>query len=92
MNKFAGPLVMLTRSLLRPGTHDLSGAIGDTVSLIPVSGDVSGVTTYNLQYPLDNETLFVGPARGISNVMADASAQVTVGEGLLLCVYTEGRA
>ena len=78
--------------LLRAGTHMLNGNEGDTISLIPVSGDVSGITTQNLKYPLTNETLHFGPARGMSNVMLGKSAEVTVGDGWVLYVHTEGRA
>jgi thiamine pyrophosphokinase len=78
--------------LFRAGTHTLEGNVGDTISLIPVSGDVSGISTHNLKYPLRDETLHFGPARGMSNVMEAKTAQVTVGAGWVLCVHTEGRA
>jgi thiamine pyrophosphokinase len=45
-----------------------------------------------LYYPLRGETLAFGPARGISNVMTAAHAQITTSEGTLLLVHTEGRA
>jgi thiamine pyrophosphokinase len=78
--------------LFRAGTHTLHGAVGDTISLIPVSGDVTGISTHNLKYPLRNETLHFGPARGMSNVMEADTAQVIVGDGWVLCVHTVGRA
>jgi thiamine pyrophosphokinase len=78
--------------LLRPGKHTLAGAPGDTVSLIPLTGVVQGVRTERLYYPLRDETLRFGPARGISNVMQAESAQVEIGEGTLLAVHTLGRA
>lgn len=78
--------------LLRAGIHTLTGHAGDTVSLIPVGGDVRGIVTDNLKYPLQDETLMFGPARGVSNVMLSATATVTVGAGVLLCVHTIGRA
>lgn len=78
--------------LLRAGTHLLHGAVEDTVSLLPVGGDVQGITTDNLRYPLQHETLYFGPARGISNVMCDDTATVTLESGLLLVVHTIGRA
>jgi thiamine pyrophosphokinase len=78
--------------LLHPGSHILSGSPGDTVSLIPLTGVVHGVRTEGLYYPLRDETLRFGPARGISNVMQTASAQVEIGEGTLLAVHTLGRA
>lgn len=78
--------------LLRPGRHDLHGTDGDTVSLIPLDGDAGGLITEGLQYPLRDEVLHFGPARGISNVMIGPLARVTLGRGLLLLVHTEGRA
>jgi thiamine pyrophosphokinase len=81
-----------TAWLLKPGTHAVTGAAGDTLSLIPLGGAAEGVTTQGLAYPLKDETLAFGPARGVSNVMAGDSASVRVAEGLLLAVHTLGRA
>ncbi|MCB9458908.1 MAG: thiamine diphosphokinase [Anaerolineaceae bacterium] len=78
--------------LLRPGTHTLHGQIGDTLSLIPLGGAVTGITTGRLKYPLKDETLYFGPARGISNVFLDTTAQVQLNSGVLLVVHTRGRA
>lgn len=78
--------------LLRPGLHTLDGSAGDTVSLIPMDGRVTGIRTTGLQYPLHGEELRFGPARGVSNVMQDTTATVEFDEGLLLLVYTLGRA
>jgi len=64
----------------------IEGYPGDTVSLIPVGGDVHGVTAEGLRWPLADETLHFGPARGISNVLLGRQARVRVREGLLLCV------
>lgn len=66
----------------------LEGKAGDTVSLIPLGGEVQGITTVNLQYPLHGETLYVGPARGISNVMLRDTALVTLTQGRLLVIHT----
>jgi thiamine pyrophosphokinase len=77
--------------LLRAGEHELKGQVGDTISLIPISGDVR-VSTKQLKYPLRNETLHFGPARGISNVMEQSSAFVSIAEGVLIMVHTEGKA
>lgn len=77
--------------LLRPGTHSIHGAAGDTLSLIPLGGAVSGVRTEQLYYPLHDETLIFGPARGMSNQMVADTAQVSLNEGLLLAVHTVGK-
>lgn len=79
-------------TLLHEGSHEILGTIGDTISLISISGDVSGVTTHKLKYPLKNETLRFGPARGISNVMQATQVQIIIDRGVLLCIHTEGRA
>lgn len=79
-------------SLLRPGSHQLEGKIGDTVSLIPVACDVSGIRTEGMKYPLKGEILAFGPARGISNVMLTDRARIKFDGGLLLCVHTDGEA
>ena len=78
--------------LLRPGNHRIDGARGDTISLIPLANEVDGISTRGLQYPLADESLHLGPARGISNVMLSNEATVKFAGGLLLLVHTSGRA
>ncbi len=78
--------------LAYPGATVIDGAPGDTVSLLPLTGVVSGIRTENLYYPLRNEQLVFGPARGISNVLEAERARVWLQEGILLIVHTLGRA
>lgn len=78
--------------LLHPGIHTISGAQHDTISLIPLGGAVHGIRTDGLYYPLNDETLDFGPARGTSNVMMDTTAHIRIGAGILLLVHTAGRA
>jgi thiamine pyrophosphokinase len=74
-------------SLLHSGeTLWVSGQPGDTISLIPVGGDTSGITTRGLEYPLNHETLYLGSSRGVSNVLNGAEGQITIENGLLICV------
>ncbi|MBI3240838.1 MAG: thiamine diphosphokinase [Chloroflexi bacterium] len=74
-------------SLLRgPGELTFAGTAGDTISLIPVGGDASGITTSGLEYPLSGETLNFGSTRGISNVMIEPQVTVALTKGLLICV------
>lgn len=68
------------------GAASLHGQRGDTVSLIPLSGAVGGVTTAGLLYPLNDATLHFEQARGISNVLLAPPAHVAVRTGLLLVV------
>ena len=70
----------------------IEGSPGDTVSLIPLGGDTEGVTTTGLEWPLDEDTLRFGAARGVSNVLTREQAHVRVRRGSLLCVVTHARA
>jgi thiamine pyrophosphokinase len=69
----------------------ISGEIGDLVSLIPWGGAVHGIRTEGLRYPLREESLCVGPARGVSNVLARPQARVTLEAGALLVIHTPKR-
>jgi thiamine pyrophosphokinase len=73
-------------TLRGPGTIHLTGAVGDTVSLIAVGGDVYGVTTAHLEYPLTNATLAFGSTLGISNSLMASEAAVSITSGILVCV------
>ncbi len=61
-------------------------AIGTTISLLPVNGDVAGVTTTGLRFPLSDEPLPAATTRGVSNVFATTTATVAVRGGLLLVI------
>lgn len=78
--------------LLHPPEGQIDGAPGDTVSLLPLGGRVTGVRTDGLHYPLRGETLLTGAARGVSNVLSEARARVRLQEGVLLVVHTLGKA
>ena len=65
----------------------ITGQPGDIVSLIPWGGDVMGIITEGLMYPLRDEPLLAGPARGISNVMMGQVARVTLRSGALLVIH-----
>lgn len=71
-----------------PVSRDLAGRVGDVVSLLPVGESAHHIETEGLRYPLRDEPLLVGPARGLSNVRIAPVARVTVGSGRLLVVET----
>jgi len=77
-----------TAWLIRPPGDVFEGAPGDTLSLIPLKGDAIGISTTGLTYPLQGETLFFGPARGVSNVMDQENCRVDMEAGILLAVHT----
>lgn len=84
-------LVTAPGSAGAPVTRALPGPVGATITLLPFAGDAVGVTTRGLLYPLRDEPLRTGPARGLSNVRSSVDAAVTVREGRLLVVETAFR-
>jgi thiamine pyrophosphokinase len=72
--------------LIDAGTR-IQGRPGDTVSLIPVGGDVLVAETSGLRWPLRGEKLLFGPARGISNEMTADVATIRLEHGRLLCIH-----
>ncbi len=70
---------------------EIRGQVGDLVSLIPLGGDAGGIITEGLEYPLHDETLHIGAARGISNLLTQPKARIAVGWGNLLVVHTPRR-
>ncbi len=78
--------------LIRPPGEAIAGRPGDTLSLMPLGGAASGVTTRGLKYPLNGETLAPGTTRGISNLLEKSTANIALSAGLLLAVQTPGGA
>lgn len=69
------------------GTLELTGAVGQLVSLLPLP-QAEGVRTQGLAYPLTGETLAFGTPRGISNVQSAKQARVSLEQGTLLVIET----
>jgi thiamine pyrophosphokinase len=80
----------ITEIFLTDGKAVVKGHPGDIVSLLPLGGNAEGVTTYQMQYPLCSETLFTYGSRGISNVMLNDEAVITIKSGLLIVVHIRG--
>ena len=64
----------------------LYGGVDSLASLYPVGIPAAGVTTAGLGYPLRDDTLSPGSARGTSNVVRQAPASVRLATGLLLVI------
>ncbi len=71
-----------------PGNTVINGQVGDLVSLLPLTGDANGIQTRGLYYALKEETLSFGKPRGVSNVVTEEHAEVSVESGMLLVIYT----
>jgi thiamine pyrophosphokinase len=79
-------LIGLTWVHVVRGARALEGTPGELLSLLAVVGPAKGVTTEGLEYPLRGETLEAGSSRGISNVFAAETANLSVEDGVLLAV------
>ncbi len=72
------------------GERTLEGEPGELVSLLALHGPAKGVETKGLAYPLAGETLEPGSSRGVSNVFAERTAEISVHRGVLLVVLPGG--
>ena len=79
--------------LLRDNEHlELTASVGSRVSLLPIDGQVEGVTLTGFQYPLTNHTLSFASTRGISNVLVEDRGSISLEKGLLLSILTDFKA
>jgi thiamine pyrophosphokinase len=59
---------------------------GKPVSLIALSPEVTGINLKGFLYPLQEGTLIMGESRGISNIITDDRASISVRQGKLLVI------
>jgi thiamine pyrophosphokinase len=59
-----------------------------TVSLLPLTPVVTGITLEGFRYPLTDARLEIGQSLGISNVLEADEGTVSVGEGWLLVMFS----
>lgn len=71
-------------------TFELVGMKGKTVSLIPLTDSIKGITTKGLDYPLQDGELAFGETKGISNVIIEDVASYTSQSGEGIIVITDG--
>ena len=64
----------------------LEGEVGQTVSLLPFGGEVSGITLTGFEYPLTKALMEVGSPYGISNRLTERRGIIEVDAGVLLVV------
>lgn len=67
---------------------DIVGEKGQTVSLIPLTSVVKGINTENMEYSLDDAVMEIGNSLGVSNVMTEDTASVSVSEGVLIIIMS----
>lgn len=68
----------------------IEGRRGKTLSIIPVRGDLTGIATAGLYYPLNDETLYFGESRGNSNVIIDDVCEIITASGEGIVIINDG--
>lgn len=64
----------------------VEGKEEDLFSLLPLTEEVTGVNVSGARWPLENAVFRIGNPYGVSNRLAGARAEITVGRGLMLLV------
>ena len=65
----------------------ISGQPGDTLSLVPLTPEVTEVNLNGVQWPLERATLSLGSTLSISNALVANWATVEIGQGMTLVVH-----
>jgi thiamine pyrophosphokinase len=65
-------------------TRVFAGNPGDWVTIMPITSRVTGATTANLKFSLNNEVLYRGNTLGVSNEMLGATAGISLASGFAL--------
>lgn len=72
------------------GTENtIYGKKGDLVSIIPITGNLCGITTNGLSYPLNDETLVIGESRGVSNYMTSNICRINIKSGMGIIIKSK---
>lgn len=72
--------------MVSSGKVEIEGEIGQTLSLLPLGGDVRILRTDGLKYPLVDGILPLDFPYGVSNVLVKPRAEVHVGSGWVMVV------
>lgn len=69
----------------------IDGQKGETISLLPLSSQVTGITLTGFEYPLFQGKMEIGEPYGISNRFMDEKGTISVESGYLLVIRNFGR-
>lgn len=72
--------------MVSSGKVEIEGEVGQTLSLLPLSGDVRILRTDGLKYPIVDGILPLDFPYGVSNVLVKPRAEVHVGSGWVMVV------
>ena len=60
----------------------LYGEKGDTVSVIPITEKIHGVTIEGCRWEIEDSDIFRGQSRGISNCLENKEARISAQDGM----------
>ena len=66
---------------------ELYGKPGELISLIPLTDQVKGVTTYNLKYPLNNAHIYLEDSLTVSNEIEGSPFYIEIEDGVILVIH-----
>ena len=69
------------RVLSAGGRLEISGEVGDYLSLIPISEEVEAKDSFGLKYPLKDLVFHFGETRGVSNELTEKKASLSIRSG-----------
>ena len=69
---------------LGPGKHELGARPGSTLSLVPITAVVGGVTVTGVRWPLKEQDLRLGSTYTVSNEVTDSDIKVEIAKGTVL--------
>lgn len=92
MSRFEGAYLIDDKNEIRIIRDRLriSGKKGKTLSIIPISGDLCGITTSGLEWEMTDDTLYFGTSRGNSNVINEDEITISVTDGIGLAIINDG--
>ncbi len=75
--------IYITNSTIRVNCE-----VNDTVSIIPIE-NIQNITTTALRYPLNNENLYVGNSRSLSNIANEKTIKIEMEKGKALVIISK---
>ena len=72
------------------GRLELTGRKGMTLSIIPIGGDLKGVTATGFEWELTDFDMELGIGRGISNVITADTCDITAESGMAAIIINNG--
>lgn len=74
--------------VLTSGHYEILKTYYKYIGLIPITKEVTGITTKGLKYPLSGESLYRTSTRGLSNELVEEEGSISLKNGVLMVIET----